>query len=117
MTTPLYVGMDVHKETIAVALANAERNGEVRTFGVIANTPNAVAALIKKLAKPEVKLHCCYEAGPCGYRLYRQIIDAGHECVVIAPARIPRRASDRVKTGRRAGATPSCSPSFIARVN
>jgi transposase len=101
MTMRLYVGLDVHKATVAVALAQSERNGEVRSYGVIDNRPDAIAGLIKKLAKPGVKLLCCYEAGACGYRIYRQIIEAGHDCIIVAPTRIPRRSGDRVKTDRR----------------
>ena len=71
-----YIGLDVHKETIAVAIADAGRDGEVRFYGEIANTPDAVASLLKKLGGRRGKLHYVYEAGPCGYGLYRQIIDA-----------------------------------------
>jgi lauroyl/myristoyl acyltransferase len=67
-----YIGLDVHKETIAVAIAEAGRAGEVRFFGEIANTPDAVANLLKKLRSRHGKLHFVYEAGPCGYGLYRQ---------------------------------------------
>lgn len=101
MNAHLFVGFDVHKETIAVAIADPERNGEVRSYGTISNTADAVASLLKKIARPDKRLHCCYEAGPCGYRLYRQISDAGHICTVAAPTLIPRKTNDRVKTDRR----------------
>ena len=96
-----YIGLDVHKETIAVAIADAGRDGEVRFYGEIANTPDAVASLLKKLGGRRGKLHYVYEAGPCGYGLYRQINDAGHVCEVVSPAHTPRRAGDHVKTDRR----------------
>jgi transposase len=97
----LYVGLDAHKKTIVVAVAEDGRHGEVRSHGTIENTPASVDKLIKRLAKPGVDLHFCYEAGCCGYGLQRQIVAAGHLCTVVAPSRIPRKPGDHVKTDRR----------------
>jgi transposase len=96
-----YIGLDVHKETIAVALAEAGKRGEIREYGVIANTPTALKALASKLAKSGSALCFCYEAGPCGYGIQRQLSAAGHECAVVAPSLIPRKPGDRIKTDRR----------------
>ena len=102
MAEPItYVGLDVHKETIAVALAAAGERGEVREYGTIANTPAALKALASKLAKSGAALRFCYEAGPCGYGIQRQLSAAGHECVVVAPSLVPRRPGERIKTDRR----------------
>jgi transposase len=99
MTTKLrYLGLDVHAETIAVAIA--EPNGEVRSVGVIANRPEAVRRLVKKLGAPE-QLRACYEAGPTGYVLYWQLTGLGVACEVVAPSLVPVKAGDRVKTDRR----------------
>ena len=93
-----YVGLDVHKDTIAVALAEAGARGDVREYGKIANTPAAVKA---KLSRVGSALRFCYEAGPCGYGIQRQLTVAGHGCVVVAPSLIPRKPGDRIKTDRR----------------
>jgi transposase len=96
-----YVGLDVHKQTIAVALAEAGKPGEVREHGKIANGPAALSALAAKLARGGRELRFCYEAGPCGYGIQRQLSTAGHGCVVVAPSLIPRKPGDRIKTDRR----------------
>ncbi len=103
--TAAYVAMDTHKETIAIAVAEAGRSGEVRFHGEIPNRPDAVRRLIEKLAGKYGRLSVCYEAGPCGYGLHRQITQLGHDCVVVAPSLIPVRAGDHIKTDRRDAVT------------
>lgn len=97
----LFVGLDVSKLKISVAVADGERGGEVRFFGDIPSDPASVSSIVQKLSKRGAKLHFCYEAGPTGYELYRQLTEMGHDCVVVAPALIPKRPGDRVKTNRR----------------
>jgi transposase len=96
-----FIGLDTHKETITAALAVEGRDGEVRGLGRIANRPVAVERFVRALAKRHGRLRFCYEAGPCGYGLYRQLRRLGHECIVAAPSLIPRRPGDRIKTDRR----------------
>lgn len=98
MNTVRFVGLDVHSQTIAVAIA--EPGGEVRSLGVIPNRPESVRKLIGKLGKPHL-LRVCYEAGPTGYVLYWQLTEMGVKCDVIAPNLIPVKPTDRVKTDRR----------------
>jgi transposase len=98
MSKLLHIGLDVHAETIAVAVA--EETGEVRSLGTIPNRPESVRKLIGKLG-PVGKLKCCYEAGPTGYVLYWQLTGMGIACEVIAPSLVPVKAGDRVKTDRR----------------
>ena len=92
------VGLDVHKETIAVALC--DEMGRVTSLGTIPNRPDAIARLMRKLSS-RATLSVCYEAGACGYVLCRQLTVLGIECVVVAPTLIPVKAGDRVKTDRR----------------
>src|SRR5438477_1381368 len=100
-----YVGLDVHKESIVVAVASGGLRGEVREYGRIANTAAALDRLIRKLGADGMALRFCYEAGPCGYGIQRRLSARGQECVVVAPSLIPRRAGDRVKTDRRDAAS------------
>src|SRR6516165_6456356 len=96
-----FVAFDTSKLRNAVAIAEAGRAGEVRFLGEIENTEAATAKLVRKLATKYARLTFCYEAGPTGYGLYRQIKSLGHECLVGAPSLIPKKAGDRVKTNRR----------------
>jgi transposase len=95
-----YVGLDVHKSTLAVSIADAN-DGAIRFYGEIANTAEAIAKLVAQLAKGGAKLSFCYEAGCCGYVIYRQLTKLGQACQVVAPSLIPKKAGDRVKTDRR----------------
>ena len=98
MSKVIFVGLDVHAETIAVAVAEA--GGEVRSVGTIPNRLESVRKLVHKLG-PVTKLKACYEAGPTGYVLYWQLTQLGVACDVIAPSLVPAKAGDRVKTDRR----------------
>jgi transposase len=98
MSTVRFIGLDVHAETIAVAVA--ERDGDVRSLGVIPNRPESIRKLMKKLGPAEL-LRVCYEAGPTGYVVYWQLTGLGVRCDVVAPTLVPTKAGDRVKTDRR----------------
>lgn len=98
MSKVRFIGLDVHAETIAVAVA--EVDGAVRSLGVIPNRPEAIRRLMKKLGSAE-QLRVCYEAGPTGYVVYWQLSGLGVKCEVVAPTLVPVKAGDRVKTDRR----------------
>jgi transposase len=98
MSKVLFVGLDVHAETIVVAVA--EQAGEVRSFGTIPNRLESIRKMVHKLG-PVNNLRACYEAGPTGYVLYWQLTQLGVACDVIAPSLVPTKAGDRVKTDRR----------------
>lgn len=99
---PAYIGLDVHKDTIAISVARAGREAP-ESWGEIANKPKKVAKLVERLGGEfggEVPLFA-YEAGPCGYGLYRQLLSLGQDCQVVAPSKIPQQPGDRIKTDRR----------------
>lgn len=101
MEVTTFVGLDVHKRSTSVAIAEAGRGGEVRFHGEISSTPEALRRLVKKLERPDRRLHFCYEAGPCGYGIHRLLRGLDQDCIVVAPSLILRRPGDRVKTNRR----------------
>jgi transposase len=94
-----YIGLDVHKATIAVAIA--EEEGSPSSYGTLANDPDAVRKLMTQLGGKGVELRVAYEAGPTGYALHRQLTKMGIECIVVAPSLIPIRPGDKIKTDRR----------------
>jgi transposase len=101
MHDTIFVGIHVHKATISIAVAGGARWG-VRQLGNFLNCADHVGKLVERLSKAGgQRLRFCYEAGPCGYGLHRQITALGHECVVVAPSLIPMKAGDRIETDRR----------------
>ena len=100
-----FIGIDTAKNKHAVAIADAGREGEIRYLGEIDSAPATVGRIIRKLAGRYKRLHFCYEAGPTGYGLYRQVRALGHDCIVVAPSLVPKRPGERVKTNRRDAVT------------
>ena len=97
----LFVGLDVHKDSIAVAYAPDERGAEVIFLGPIGTRQCDIDRLIRQLHSKASRLLFVYEAGPCGYWVYRYLQKKGEDCMVVAPSLIPRKPGDRVKTDRR----------------
>ena len=97
-----YIGLDVHKDTIAVSVADGVLSCEPQYLGEIPNRPKSVCSLLRRLEEMfSGEFLFCYEAGPCGYALYRQLIETRHDCIVVAPSLIPRKPGERVKNDRR----------------
>ena len=96
-----FVGMDVHKNSIEIAIAERGRNGEIRRYGKIDGTLNALDKVVRKLVSKGGRLHFVYEAGPCGYGIYRHLTTKGYDCSVVAPSKVPKKSGDRIKNDRR----------------
>ena len=99
----MFVGIDVHKESIDVSLAEDGRNGEVRHYGVIRGDLEAVAKVVRTLRAPSRRLRFLYEAGPCGFGIHRNLTAQGDDWVVVNPSSMRKRSGDRIKTDRRDG--------------
>lgn len=96
-----YVGLDVHKNSITVAIADEGRDQEVRSYGKIQNNAFAIEKVARKLVSDGSTLSFVYEAGPCGYTLYRYLTSKGYECMVAAPSLIPQKSGCRIKNDSR----------------
>ena len=100
-TRSTFVGLDVHKASIAVAIAEGGRLGEVRVYGTVGGDLDALDTVVRALRAEDRTLHCVYEAGPCGFTIFRHLHGQGEDCAVVSPSLIPKRPGDRVKTDRR----------------
>lgn len=96
-----YIGLDVHKKSISIGIADGGRDGEVRYYGKIDNDMNQLDKVIRKLISKGAVLKVVYEAGPCGYAIYRYLKNNGIDCVVIAPSKIPLQNGNRQKNDKR----------------
>jgi hypothetical protein len=97
----IFIGMDVHKNSIDIAIAEQGRKGRVRHYGKIDGTLSALDKLVRKLVSTGKQLHFVYEAGPCGYQIYRHLTALGLDCTVVAPSRIPKPSGNQIKNDRR----------------
>jgi len=96
-----YIGLDVHKNSIVISIAEDGRDKDVNFYGAINNDMNQLHKFLRKQVSQGAELRCVYEAGPCGYNIYRSLIDKGIDCVVVAPSLIPKKSGDKIKTDRR----------------
>jgi len=101
MNTVKFIGMDVHKKTITVAIADESRQNQPRIYGTINNDLSALDKFCRKMVSTANQLHFVYEAGPCGYGIYRHLTEKGFDCMVAAPSLIPKKSGDRIKNDRR----------------
>src|SRR2546427_4578526 len=101
----LFVGLDVHKDTVAVVCGQKHRGADVESLGAVGSRQCDIDKLIRRLESKGATLAFVYEAGPCGYWLYRYLTRRGVSCAVVAPSLIPRKPGDRVKTDRRDAVT------------
>lgn len=97
----IFAGLDVHKDSIDIALADDGRNGEIRFYGTIGGDLTSLDKAIRKFRHCDTELRFVYEAGPCGYEIYRHLTAQGFHCDVIAPSMTPKKSGDRIKTDRR----------------
>jgi transposase len=104
MKKELYIGLDAHREAVAIAVAEQGGKGEVRDYGQISNDLHALEKFITRLRQTHgkrVTLRACYEAGPCGFGVARRLQQVAVECAVVAPSLTPTRAGDRLKSDKR----------------
>jgi transposase len=101
MNTVKFIGMDVHKKTITIAIADQGRQNQPRIYGTIANDLDALNKFCRKMVSTSTQLHFVYEAGPCGYGIYRHLTQKGFTCMVAAPSMIPKKSGDRIKNDSR----------------
>jgi hypothetical protein len=101
MSTHKYVGLDVHKDTVMIAIADGRREGEVRLYGEVSNDLEAIDRVLRKLRADGSTLHVAYEAGPTGFVLYRRMRQWNLDCIVVAPSKTPQEKGGRQKNDQR----------------